>query len=54
MQEKRSFEWAQGREDEVTGLSKEQRETQACQRRLRQMEAKREKAEQKAQAGEAK
>lgn len=35
------YEWAQGKVSESIGYTKEQREGAACQRRLRQMEAKR-------------
>ncbi len=37
------FHWAQGKMEEVTGLTREQREQQACARRLAQMAKKREK-----------
>lgn len=50
MQALNSYHWAQDRIQEVTGLTKEQRESQACLRRLRQMAAKREKAERRAES----
>lgn len=50
MQAMNEYAWAQGRIQEVTGLTKEQRESQACQRRLKQMAAKREKEAQRAEA----
>lgn len=45
MESRDTYEWAQSKIQEVTGYTKEQRESAACQRRLRQMEAKREKLE---------
>jgi len=48
MQALNQYHWAQDRIQEVTGLTKEQRESQACRRRLKQMAAKREKAERRA------
>ena len=44
MQAMKSFEWAQDKVDSCAYPTREQREVQAAQRRLRQMEAKREKA----------
>lgn len=44
MQAMKSFEWAQDKVDSCAYPTREQREGQAAQRRLRQMEAKREKA----------
>lgn len=41
MESRNTYEWAQSKISEVTGYTKEQRESAACQRRLRQMEAKR-------------
>lgn len=35
------YNWAQDKVEEITGMTKEQRESQACQRRLEQMEKKR-------------
>lgn len=43
MQSMRSYDWAQDKVEQVTGLTREQRESQACQRRLVQMEKKRQK-----------
>lgn len=50
MQALNQYHWAQDRIQEVTGLTKEQRESQACQRRLKQMAAKREKEARRAEA----
>lgn len=43
MQSMRDYEWGQCKVEEVTGLTREQRESQACQRRLTQMEKNRQK-----------
>lgn len=45
MEARRTFDWAQNRVSEVTGVSKEQRESAACVRRLEQMAKKRAKQE---------
>lgn len=45
MQSFNSYRLAQDQTQEVTGSTKEQRESQVCQRRLKQMAAKHEKAE---------
>jgi len=39
----KEFQWGQGKVEEVTCMSKEQRESAACARRLEQMVKKREK-----------
>lgn len=41
MEMKRQFDWAQSKVDSFTNNSKEHREKQACERRLKQMEARR-------------
>lgn len=41
MEQMRSYSWAQEKIAETTGMTREQRDGEACQRRLRQMEAKR-------------
>lgn len=43
MQAMRDYSWGQGKVEEVTGLNRDQRESQACQRRLAQMEKNRQK-----------
>jgi len=43
MQAMKEFQWGQGKVEEVTCMSKEQRESAACARRLEQMVKKREK-----------
>ena len=43
MQAMSEFIWGQGKVEEVTGISREQRESAACTRRLEQMLKKREK-----------
>jgi hypothetical protein len=43
MQAMNQFLWCQGKVEEVTGMSREQRESAACARRLAQMVKKREK-----------
>ncbi len=43
MQSMNEFKWAQRNVEEVTGRSREQREKEACERRLKQMAKKREK-----------
>ena len=43
MEARNSYHWAQGKVEEVTGMSREQREQNACARRLAQMAKKREK-----------
>ena len=43
MQAMNEFRWAQCKVEEVTGMSREQRESAACARRLEQMAKKREK-----------
>lgn len=43
MQAMSEFRWSQGKVEEVTGMSREQRESAACARRLEQMAKRREK-----------
>jgi hypothetical protein len=43
MQAKNEFLWSQCKVEEVTGMSRQQRESAACARRIAQMEKKREK-----------
>lgn len=45
MQAMNEFRWGQGKVEEVTGMSREQRESSACVRRLEQMAKKHEKQE---------
>ena len=51
MEQMRSYAWAQEKVAETTGMTREQRDGAACQRRLRQIEAKR--AKQAARAAKA-
>lgn len=41
MQARSTYEWGQSKVEQVTHMSREQRDSNACQRRLKQMEAKR-------------
>ena len=43
MQAMSEFVWSQGKVEEVTGMSRDQRESAACARRLEQMAKKRDK-----------
>lgn len=47
MEQMKTYAWAQEKIAEAPGLTREQRDGAACQRRLRQMEAKRAKQERK-------